>query len=184
MNRINLVSHKRIQDDDVAAFESLFREFYAPLCRYAMRFVRDTDMAEEIVQDFFYHYWQNRKAVDINTNVKGYLFRSVRNKALKHLEHAAVRQRHAINMAGAFSGTEEPLQAGALEAKDLQRIIDETLDTLPERCSLIFKMSRFEGMTYKEIAGELSISVKTVEANMGKALQLFRTKLEKYKLSV
>jgi RNA polymerase sigma-70 factor, ECF subfamily len=180
MKLVNLHSHKRVQSDDIAAFESLFREFYAPLCRYALSFVGSMDVAEEIAQEFFYNYWRNRKQIKIKTTLRGYLYQSIRNNALKHLEHEAVKRRYARSQQELQSEGMET-QSEALEAKELQKLIDETLQELPERCSLIFRMSRYEGLKYHEIARELSISVKTVEANMGKALQLFRVRLKKYR---
>ena len=180
MKLVNLHSHRKIQDDDIVAFEALFREFYAPLCRYALSFTGSMDVAEEITQEFFYNYWRNRKKIMVKTTLRGYLYQSIRNNALKHLEHEAVKKRYAKSqMERQSEGA--TTQSEALEAKELQQLIDETLQELPERCSLIFRMNRFEGLKYHEIAKELSISVKTVEANMGKALQLFRIRLKKYR---
>lgn len=181
MKLVNLHSHRKIQDDDIVAFEALFREFYAPLCRYALSFVGSMDVAEEITQEFFYNYWRNRKKIMVKTTLRGYLYQSIRNNALKHLEHEAVKRRYARSQMEGRTEEGAATQSEALEARELQQLIDETLLELPERCSLIFRMNRFEGLKYHEIATELSISVKTVEANMGKALQLFRVRLKKYK---
>lgn len=181
MKVFNPRAKKRTQNNEVAAFESLFREFYAPLCRYAAGFLGDMDAAEEITQEFFYNYWKNREGLFIKTTLKGYLFQSIRNNCLKYLEHEAVKRRYAMKVMANCTEETRETQDGILEAKDLQKIIDQTLHELPERCGLIFRMSRFEGLKYQEIARELSISVKTVEANMGKALQLFRIKLKKYR---
>ncbi|MFO7997928.1 MAG: RNA polymerase sigma-70 factor [Bacteroidales bacterium] len=181
MKVFNPRTQKRAQNNEVAAFESLFREFYAPLCRYAAGFLGDMDAAEEITQEFFYNYWKNREGLLIKTTLKGYLFQSIRNNCLKYLEHEGVKRRYAMKVMAGGTKENQDTQDGILEAKDLQRIIDQTLHELPERCGLIFRMSRFEGLKYQEIARELSISVKTVEANMGKALQLFRVKLKKYR---
>jgi RNA polymerase sigma factor (sigma-70 family) len=67
-----------------------------------------------------------------------------------------------------------------LEVKEIREVVNKTLDELPEKPALIFRMSRYEGMKYREIAEKLSISIKTVEANMGKALQIFRKNLQEY----
>lgn len=181
MKLINLFSHKRIQAGDIEAFEAVFREFYAPLCRYAQSFVGSMDVAEEITQEFFYNYWKNRETISIRSTLKGYLYQAVRNNALKYLEHEAVKRRYARKVMDEGVETQDASQLETLQVKDLQRIIQDTLQELPERCSLIFRMNRFEGLKYHEIASELSISVKTVEANMGKALQLFRIRLGKYR---
>jgi RNA polymerase sigma-70 factor, ECF subfamily len=172
--------HKQIRQNNLQAFEKLFREYYAPLCRYAYRFVNDMDTAEEIVQDFFYHYWKDRKKIRIRLSVKSYLFRSVKNNALKYLDQVAVRRRYAERIIAVASESDQETLMEQIHAKELQQIINDTLQELPERCRIIFTMNRFDGFKYHEIAQRLSISVKTVEANMSKALQVFRKKLKEY----
>lgn len=171
-------SHRKIQQGDIQEFEKLFRKMYTDLCHYAMKFLKDMDSAEEIVQDLFYHYWKNREQIKIKTSLKAYLYQATRNKCLKVIEHNAVRQKHADSIM--LNSDEQGDPAQTLEADELSEIIDKTLNQLPERNRKIFIMSRFEGLKYNEIANELSISVKTVEANMGKALKLFRANLKDY----
>ncbi len=170
---------QRTRDNDISAFEELFRKYYAGLVNYAYGYTKDMDASEEIVQDFFYNYWKNRKDINIKFSIKSYLYRSIRNNSLKYLEALAVRRRYAdrvIDAARGHSGYENM----DLEVKELNELIENTLKELPERCVQIFRMSRFEGLKYEEIAAELSVSVKTVEANMGKALKLLRERLGKY----
>ena len=170
---------QRTRDNDISAFEELFRKYYASLVNYAYGFIKDMDASEEIVQDFFYNYWKNRKEINIKFSIKSYLYRSIRNNSLKYLEALAVRRRYAdrvIDAAKGHSGYENM----DLEVKELNELIEHTLKELPERSVQIFRMSRFEGLKYEEIAAELSVSVKTVEANMGKVLKLLRERLGKY----
>ena len=174
-----LTIHNRIRNDDISAFEVLFKNYYARLVEYAYLILRDMDASEEIVQDFFYNYWKNRKEISIRFSVKAYFFRSVRNNCLNYLEAVKVRRKYAEKV---ISGLKE--DAGyteeGLELAELNELLEDTLSELPDRCSRIFRMSRFEGKKYEEIAGELSVSVKTVEANMGKALRLLRERLKHY----
>jgi RNA polymerase sigma-70 factor, ECF subfamily len=128
MELINLYSHKRIQNGDIEAFEALFREFYAPLCRYAMSFTGSMDVAEEITQEFFYNYWKNRENIVIRSTVKGYLYQSVRNNALKYLEHEAVKRRYAQKVMESEPEKSGESQLEALEAKELQQIITDFPD--------------------------------------------------------
>jgi RNA polymerase sigma-70 factor, ECF subfamily len=172
---------QKIRNGDIKAFESLFKKYYAPLCQFAAGYVKDKDTAEEIVQDFFYNYWKNRESMTVRISVKAYLYMAVRNNCLKYQRMMGVRQKHAEEVMAVKQEIHEPDQYLQLETKELQQKIDEILGQLPERCSLIFRMSRYEGMKYREIAEALSVSVKTVEANMGKALQELREKLGKYK---
>jgi RNA polymerase sigma-70 factor, ECF subfamily len=170
---------RRTRDDDISAFEMLFREYYASLVNYAYGFLKDRDDSEEIVQEFFYNYWKNRKNINIKISVKAYLFRSIRNNSLKHLDNIAVRKRYADRVL-LRSMDQTDYENGEMELDELNRLIDATLSELPERCGRIFRMSRFDGLKYDEIARELSVSIKTVEANMSKALKLLRERLGKH----
>ena len=179
MQLAGFIKQTRIKQDDLVEFEKLFKTFYSPLCNYAFRFLKDMDLAEEIVQEFFYNYWKNRQTMSIQISIKSYMYRAVRNNSLKYLEHVKVVKKYEQNFIDTNS-SDAGLETNELEVKELNDIIEATLNELPERCSLIFKLSRFEGLKYNEIAEKLAISVKTVEANMGKALQLFRKNLKQY----
>jgi len=164
---------------DLKSFESIFREYYQMLCSYAYRFVNDTDTAEEIVQELFYKLWEKRSELQVNSSIKSYLFSAVHNRCLKFIEHRNVeaKYRNYYLLHGSEIDYE---QQNSSNVRELQGIIERTLDSLPERCSRIFRLNRFEGLKYNEIAVKLSISVKTVEANMGKALKLLRRNLKHY----
>ncbi len=179
MSIFEIRSHKRIQQGDVKEFEKIFRKYYASLCLFARKYANDMDSAEEIVQDFFYTYWKNRQSIKIRGSLQAYIYQSVKNRALKAIEHKQVRQRYATNMKQQLEEQFEP-EARTLEASEMERAIEQTLNQLPERCRQIFILSRFEGLKYQEIAQKLTISIKTVEANMGKALQHFRANLKRY----
>lgn len=171
------ISQEQIKNSDIKAFESLFRAYYAQLCHFAFGFVKDMDTAEEIVQDFFYNYWKNRESISFQTSTKAYLYQAIKNNSLKYLDKVSVRRRYASEVMANTSEENLSSLSDELDGRELEKTINETLKELPERCSQIFLMSRFEGLKYHEIADKLSISVKTVEANMSKALQAFREKL-------
>jgi RNA polymerase sigma-70 factor (ECF subfamily) len=167
---------RRIRQGDQGQFESLFRSSYISLVRYAKTIVKDHDTAEEIVQDLFFRLWQDKEKIKIESSLNGYLFRAVHNRCLHWIEHNRVVERHARD--AEFSQTrnvENPSEI--IQYKELQSKIAEILARLPERCGRIFCMNRFEGLKYAEIAEILSVSIKTVEANMGKALKEFRKAL-------
>ena len=167
---------RRIRQGDVGQFESLFRSSYVSLVRYAKTLIKDHDTAEEIVQDLFFRIWQDKEKIKIESSLNGYLFRSVHNRCLHFIEHSKVVERHAEEMSHQLSEIQES-PADILHYKELQAKIAGILERLPERCGKIFYMSRFEGLKYNEIAEKLSVSVKTVEANMGRALKEFRKEL-------
>lgn len=170
---------RQIQLGNLRVFENLFREHYQMLCSYALRFVGDPDTAEEIVQDLFYTLWERRMELNINSSVKSYLFSAVHNRCLKFIEHRSVEQKYRSY----YLRHESEIDSGDMDSASLaemQQIINRVLDSLPERCGKIFRLNRFEGLKYQEIAEQLSISVKTVEANMGRALRVLRKSLKEF----
>jgi RNA polymerase sigma-70 factor (ECF subfamily) len=170
---------EKIRTGDLRVFEDFFRGLYQPLCFYALKYVSDPDTAEEIVQDLFFTLWEKREELIITTSLKAYMYTATHNRCMKFLDHKQIEQKYEkyqrVNAAESF----EPA-SDLTSVNDIQRIINKTLDSLPERCSRIFRMNRFEGLRYNDIALKLSISVKTVEANMGKALKLLRENLKEY----
>lgn len=167
---------RRIRQGDKQEFEKLFRSSYVSLVRYAKKILKDHDTAEEIVQDLFFRLWQDRGNLTIESSLNGYLFRSVHNRSLHFIEHQKVVDRHAGEIAASADQIAEPVTE-AIYYSELQSKVARVLERLPERCSVIFRMSRFEGLKYNEIAEKLSVSLKTVEANMGRALKEFRKAL-------
>ena len=151
--------------------EQLFRTYYAPLCRAVRPMVRDRDTAEDIVQDVFMKIWRNQTALDTNQSVKAYLFRAAINTALNFLEknrRTTAWDDTLTDRYGANS-TEDDLAYRETEQK-----IAYALEQLPPKCKVVFSLSRFEDMSYAEIAQHLDISVKAVEKHMGKALRIMR----------
>lgn len=167
---------RRIRQGDAHQFETLFRSSYVSLVRFAMTFIKDRDTAEEIVQDLFFRLWKDREKLSIENSLNGYLFRSVHNKCLHFIEHNKIVEKYAAEMAYSQTETRDN-PSEILQYKELQEKVTRIIERLPDRCGRIFYMSRFEGLKYSEIALKLSVSVKTVEANMGRALKEFRKEL-------
>ena len=166
----------RIRNGDKQEFEKLFRSSYVSLVRYAKSILRDHDTSEEIVQELFFKLWHDRENLNIKSSLNGYLFRSVHNRSLHYIEHQQVISRHAGEVAARTQISSEPVTE-ALYYKELQEKVARVLERLPGRCRMIFRMSRFEGLKYNEIAEKLAVNLKTVEADMGKALREFRKAL-------
>ncbi|MCX6282456.1 MAG: RNA polymerase sigma-70 factor [Bacteroidetes bacterium] len=180
MNLTGLYIQKKIQGGDIREFERLFMRYYEPLCQHAGKILNDTNTAEDVVQEFFYQFWKNRKTFTPKFSLNAYLYQSIRNNSLHYLEHLAVRKRYAEQVLSEFQDTIPAHLQTEVDLSELDKAINETFQQMPERCSRIFRMNRFEGKKYREIAEILSISVKTVEADMGKALQIFRKSLREY----
>ena len=166
---------KRIRQNDAAAFEKLFKAYCQPLVDFGRRFVLDKATAESLVQDVFLKIWQNRQTLDPTRNIKSYLFTAVRNAALRHLRDAGVKQRNEETVRAMHAPVTTPEQE--LTGKDLDESIQQAIAALPEKCRAIFRMNRFDKLTYAEIAEVQNISVKTVETQMGRALKSLRTQL-------
>jgi RNA polymerase sigma-70 factor, ECF subfamily len=158
---------------DRIAFEQVFRMQYAPLCAFAMQYVRDKDRAEEVVQDLFVHLWQERERVAISTSLKSYLFAAVRNRCFSLLK---VQGRVRALAHDEESLAEEEVRSEQELAERAARV-QAAIRALPTERQRIFRMSRDEGLKYHEIAHRLGLSVKTVENQMGQALKNLRLEL-------
>ncbi len=168
-----------IQNGDKQVFEQVFKNYYQLLCNYACAKVNDMDEAEEIVQNTFYNIWNKREVLEVRTSLKSYLYRAVHNDCLNKIKHGKVRQMYAADYKATVSMGHEDASK-QLHGKELSAMINKAIDSLPEQCGNVFKLSRFENMKYNEIAEYLDISVKTVENHMGKALRLLREQLKDY----
>jgi RNA polymerase sigma-70 factor (family 1) len=150
-------------------FEILFREQYQAMAAYAWNFLKNTQDAEDVVQDVFIRIWQNNPAIIRDPQVKFYLVTAVRNGCISFLRKLSGK---TFVDADNLEQADEVSEAG--ETADPAELVKQALDTLPPQCQAIFKMSRFGKLTYQQIASELGLSVKTVENQMGKALRLMR----------
>ena len=165
----------RLAAGDEAAYDSIFRAWYAPLVRATHAIVHDRAVAEDLVQDAMLEVWNRRDRLDLEGSAQAYLFRATRNRALNHLRHLRVQQRSAPALA-----VEESRDASApsqLSAAELEAAARQAIADLPPRCREVFELSRVHNLRYTEIAESLGISVKAVEANMGRALKSLRERL-------
>jgi RNA polymerase sigma-70 factor (ECF subfamily) len=165
----------RLRRDDGAAFDALFRAHYPALVGVAERLLGERAVAEEVAQDVMLELWRRRGTVSVDDSLRAYLFRAARNRALNHLRHERMKQRTAPRAAG--ETVTRPEAPARLEEEEIDRAVREAVGALPERCREVFELSRGHGLRYAEIAGVLGISVKTVEAQMGKALRVLRDRL-------
>jgi len=165
----------RLRAGDAAAFDAIFRARYATLVGVAERMLRDRAVAEELVQEVLLNLWRRREALAPDEALGPYLVRATRNRALNHLRHLHVERRDAVHAAGP---TEAPAAGAAhVVAAELARAVGAAVAELPPRCREVFTLSRGRGLSYAEIAAALDISVKTVEAQMGRALRTLRERL-------
>lgn len=176
-NEIDSLFWKIALQDDREAFKKLFTDFFAPLCVYAQRYMENRNISEDIVQDVFFSIWKNRKNLDIRTSTRNFLITSVKNSCIDSLRRKEVESRYmAVQADNMNEADTEDLYA----ISELEEAINKALEKLPDKIRLVFEMSRFQELTYAEIAQKQDISVKTVEAYMTKALKQLRVELKDY----
>lgn len=171
---------KALKKGDVKSFEFLFRFYYEPLVRYAAKFTRLDGEAEEIVQELFLKLWRDKKQIDIKKSIRAYLYRAVYYQCLQLIQKEKLKMKYQTDAQLNLSESEGPEEW--VKYQELNHRFFLLMNRLPLRMQTIFKMSRFQGLKYKEIAQQLSISAKTVEANMSKALKYFRIHLKEYRI--
>ena len=157
------------------AFDAVFRTWYAPLVRAAESVVRERAVAEELVQDVMLELWRRRTQLASDGTAQAYLFRSTRNRALNHVRHRQVAERGAVH--AATPDSRDASAPSELVAGEIAEAVQRALDELTPRCREVFELSRTHGLRYAEIATTLGVSVKAVEAQMGRALRTLRERL-------
>ena len=160
-------------------FEAIFRAYFTGLCYFARKYTGDLDSAKEIVHTVFLRIWENRSEFDWDKPAKSYLFTSVYNRSLNFVRDNKKFIMHDEAVSGKMT-VDEAVFTDNLETAELESRINSALQRLPVKCRLVFESSRFENLTYHEIARKLNISVKTVEAQMSKALLILKEELKDY----
>ncbi len=166
-------------EESRAIVEALFRRYHRSLVGFAYRYVRSRDIAEELVQEVFLDLWERWEQGQRLDTPKAYLFTAVRNAATSYLRHQGVVQRFEPETIALFS-RHGPSPDSAVHSADFSAAFERAIARLPERCRLVFTLSREQGLTYAEIAALLDISTKTVDTQMGRAYKALRKALAPY----
>ncbi len=170
---------KAIKKGNIQEYELLFREFYQPLLSYAVSILKSEAEAEEIVQDIFFVLWKNKNTIEIHTSFSAYLYKAVYNNCLQFLKKEKRKWNYQQDQRN-WNFYESLNPGEILQYKELYKKINRVVEELPENCKTIFKLNRFQGLKYSEIAKKLEISIKTVEANMTKALKYLKRHIDEY----
>jgi len=175
---------QKIKTGDQAVFESLYRVFYPRLAYFSRQYLTDAEAASNIAQDVFTELWERRKNLQDDTNIQAWLFTVTKNKSLKLISKEKSKNKHTNYLKARQLDINYQSLTGFNTSnfvfEELQQKIELALAKLSPPVRAVFEKSRFEDKKNREIADELNISQKTVEAHISKALKLFRAELKDY----
>lgn len=172
-----LFVRKAFDENPQKGCELLFRLYYRPLCTHAVRYVYSKEIAEDLVADVFYTFWNTQAFRSVKFSYRSYLFRSVRNRAYNYLMNE-LKKTDSLESATQHETSPSDRPEPIMHFEELYHKIDELVATLPPQCQKVFLLNRFEGKKSREIADELKLSVRTVEGHIAKALSTLRCGLK------
>lgn len=180
LNYEQLTEHElldRLKTKDQQAFSEIYTRYWDKLFFLASKKTRNMEDAEEIVQDIFVYLWNNSHKLSIHQSLNSYLAVAVKYKVIKQLDKYHQQEKYAqlAPKDSSDNSTED-----WLEFEELKGQLARLIKTLPNKCQLVYTMSRDKGYSQKKISKTLKISEKTVEAHISKALRYLRTKLGRY----
>ena len=175
---------QKIISGDMSSFEHVYRYYFPRLNYFSNQYLYDAEASKNIVQDVFTELWDKRNTLRRDTNLNAWLFTVTKNKSLKAISHLKSQQNYdnyiRIRLLEVNYKSLAEFDTSNLVFEELQLQIQLALDKLPPACRKVFEMSRFEDKKNKEIAEELSLSIKTVEAQISKALRSLKNDLKDY----
>ncbi len=178
MSRPDIHILDTLKEQPEIALKVLYDEYYNYICSVVYKMVGDSTLAEDIAQEVFVEVWKRRESLDVNLSLRGYLRRVAVNKTLNYIRSQKMNfeEEDAVLQVPSNENSTQKI----LEAADLQKVINDSINSLPDKCRVVFGLSRFEELSYKEISTELGISIKTVENQISKALKLVRKAVLEY----
>lgn len=172
-----------MRENKSIVFDSIFRRTYSRLYFYALSLLSDESDADDVVEEVFAGLWRRMDEIDLEDNIEGFLYRAVYTRSVNVLKRrnvdagrlAAIEDINNMRMEYYSGINDDPLRR--MENAELRRKIEDTINMLPEKCRQVFRMSYLNGMHNNDIAEELQLSVRTVEAHMYRALRFLRERL-------
>lgn len=177
---------RSIQRGSKKGFEVLFRTYYKRLCGYASSFVSQNEVAEDIVAEIFLRLWERRDTIIVTNSIPSYLFQSVKNSCINYLtrekSHKQMISENEINLLNIKIQYQlsDKYPLSDIIGHELEEKIKNEIEKLPEQCSQIFYLSRFEELSHRQIAEKLGISENTVKVQIYRALIKLRKGLKDY----
>lgn len=173
--------------EDIQNFNALFNEYYKRFIHFAVGYLRDEQVAEDFVSEAFTIYWENRANLIPETIPQAYILAIIKNKCLNHIKHTLIKQKvtdelrnHSEWKLQTKISTLEACDPDFIFSKELQELINATLEKLPAKTQQIFSLSRDKGLTYRDIANRTNLSQKAVEFHISKALHHLRVSLKDF----
>lgn len=165
---------------DIAAFEQIYQLYWSDLYNYAYNIVRNKIVCEEIIQETFFSLWTKREQLQITQSLKAYLFTAVKFQTINYIRSEKVKRDYASSYASFTKPAVDNSNEESIHLSDLKGIIENEVAKLPEKCQQIFRLSRNEHQSIKNIADLMNISHKTVENQLTKALRQLRSSLGQF----
>lgn len=162
--------------DDALAFSELYNRYWDKLFDAAYKRVRSVEAAEEIVQDLFTDIWLRRKTLEIKSELPVYLFSAIKYRVINYVHKQIVKSQFQNNPSAIYTEFDNSTEELVI-ANDLKLHLEKNVELLPDKCREVYRLSRDEHQSNKDIARQLSISEKTVENQITKALKRLRTTL-------
>lgn len=166
-----------IKQGNQRAFKFLFDRYFIPISRFIFLYIKDTSTVEEIALDTFTILWEKREAIELKTSIRSYLFQTAKNRSLNYIRDN--RRQITIYNEILIEPSEED---SSIELQELENLLEEAICSLPNKCQDVFRKSYSENKSHKEIASELDVTNKAVEAHITKALKRIKAHLNKYYL--
>lgn len=167
-----------LRQDSKDAFSLLFQTYYTDLVLFGGNFLKDRTTCEDIVQSIFLKLWNDRKSIQIETSLKSYLLKAVRNSCLDEFRHLEIVRQYETGYENTTLDSYDT--ENYVLYSDLHDHLYRALDQVPELYREAFELNRFEGLKYREIAEKLNVSERTVEVRVSKTLELLRKYLKDF----
>jgi len=182
LNNDELFIVKQMVDGDKKAFKYFFEKYYSELCNFVNIYLKDTSLSEEVVQDIFVYFWENKSKINVHSSVRAYLFSASKYRSLNELRN---QKRIPTSQDSASTAnlhaTDEDTEDCFTDPEELKNILNQAIQQLPEKCREIFLLSKKGNLSNKDIADQLNISVKTVENQITIALKKLRAYLAPFR---
>jgi len=184
-SKTEILHYKNLQSGNERAFEYFFNKYYSHVLGFCIQFIYDKSQASSITQEAFLNLWLNRAKIEKVNGIESFLYTYAKSKCINAIRHNKVKE---CFKSKTLNEKERALDFDVLNAiifdsltiMELENLISKSIEDLPEKTKTVFFKKRFESKKNQEIAEELNISLKTVEAHMTKALKILRVNLSDY----